>query len=82
MHKHLEEKFCRDLSEKTKRDITLSEQSFYSGEQSLLYKRLVIDGRETRHHVDIMNLRDYGDRNRVSEKTKALAEILLPNQGE
>jgi len=79
---HLEEKFCKDLSEKTNRDITLSKESFYSGEQYLHYKKLVIDGRVTRHHVDIGNLRDYTDRNRMSEKAKALTEILLSNHGE
>ncbi len=79
MYRHLEEKFCRDLSEKTKRDITLSRNSYYSGEQMLHYKKLVVDGKETHHHVDINNLRDYSDRNKMSEKQKALTEILLNN---
>ena len=79
---HLEEKFCRDLSEKTGKEISLTKRSFYSGEQNLHYKKLVVNGRETMHHVDINNLRDYTDRSRPSEKAKALAEILLFNQGE
>lgn len=79
--RHLEEKFCKDLSEKTNREITLSKNSFYSGEQMLHYKKLMIDGRETHHHVDINNLRDYTDRNKMSEKQKALSEILL-NKGD
>jgi hypothetical protein len=77
MNKNLIERFEREASEFTKRDISLSKESFYSGEQRSLYKRLVIDGTETRHHIDLMDLQESVGRGRFTDRVRAVAGIIL-----
>ena len=77
MLRHIVERFEREASAFTKRDITLSTDSFYSGEQRSYYKKLVIDGVETRHHIDIMDLQESMSRDRMNEKVRAIAGLIL-----
>ena len=77
MLRHLVERFEREASEFTKRDISLSQDSFYSGEQRSYYKKLVVDGKETRHHIDIMELQETVSRGRMADKVHAVAGLIL-----
>lgn len=77
MLRHIIERFEREASQFTKRNITLSDNSFYSGEQRSYYKKLVVDGKETRHHIDIMDLQDSVSRDRMNEKVRAVAGLIL-----
>jgi hypothetical protein len=77
MNKHLIERFEREASEFTKREVTLSKDSFYSGEQRSFYKKLVIDGKETRHHIDVMELQESLSRGKMTDKVRAVAGIIL-----
>jgi hypothetical protein len=79
MYTHYEKRFLKELSESCNRDVDLSEQSYYSGEQRLHYKRLVVDGRETRHHVDLFSLQDTGTRGRMLEEVRTLTRALMLN---
>ena len=74
---HLVEKFEREASEFCKRDIRLSEESFYSGEQRSYYKKLVVDGKETRHHIDLFRLQEANSRGRMNEKVRTVAGLLI-----
>lgn len=77
MLRHIVERFEREASEFTKRKVTLSDNSFYSGEQRSFYKKLVIDGQETRHHIDVMELQESMSRDRMHEKVRAVAGLIL-----
>ena len=77
MLRHIVERFEREASAFTKRNVTLSENSFYSGEQRSYYKKLVVDGKETRHHIDIMDLQESIGRDRLNEKVRAVAGLIL-----
>lgn len=77
MTKHIENKILKEVSEKTNRDVTLSEQSFYSGEQRMHYKRLVVDGKETTNHVDLMGLQSASSHGRLQEEVKNLTRLVL-----
>lgn len=77
MLRHIVERFEREASEFTKRKVTLSERSFYSGEQRSYYKKLVVDGYETRHHIDIMELQESMSRDRMQEKVRVVAGLIL-----
>lgn len=77
MAKHIEDKIMKEVSEKTNRDVTLSEQSFYSGEMRMHYKRLVVDGRETHHHVDLMSLQSASSRGRIQEEVGRLTRLIV-----
>ena len=79
MQTHYEKRFLKELSESCNRDVDLSEQSYYSGEQRLHYKRLVVDGKETMHHVDLMALQDTGVRGRMLEEVRNLTRALMLN---
>lgn len=77
MLKHLVEKFERDATEFCRRDISLSEDSFYSGEQRSYYKKLVVDGKETRHHIDLFDLQESSARGKLHEKIRTVAGLLI-----
>ena len=78
MYNHLIERFEREVRQVSKRDITLSDSSFYSGEQRSLYKKVVVDGQETHMHVDLFQLQDSIGRGRVAEQVRTIvASILL-----
>ena len=77
MLRHIVERFEREASNFTKRQVTLSENSFYSGEQRSYYKKLVVDGKETRHHIDIMDLQESMSRDRMTEKVRMVAGLIL-----
>lgn len=78
MYKHLVERFEREVRQVSKKDISLSKDSFYSGEQRSLYKRVVVDGKETNYHVDLWDLQDWVSRGKVSEQVRAVvAQVIL-----
>lgn len=77
MLKYLEEKFEREVSEFCKKNITLSNESFYSGEQRSYYKKLIVNGRETRHHIDLFELQESNARNKLNEKVRAIAGLII-----
>jgi hypothetical protein len=77
MTRHIEEKVMKEVSEKTNRDISLSYDSFYSGEMRSFYKKLVIDGTETSHHVDLFWLQEASSRGKLHEEIKRLTGIVL-----
>ena len=77
MLRHIVERFEREASAFCKRQVTLSENSFYSGEQRSYYKKLVVDGKETRHHIDIMDLQESMSRDRMTEKVRMVAGLIL-----
>ena len=77
MNTQLIERFEKEASEFTKRDVTLSKNSFYSGEQRSFYKKLVVDGQETRHHIDIMDLQESVSRGKMTEKVRVIAGLIL-----
>lgn len=79
MYTHYEKRFLKELHESCNREVDLSEQSYYSGEQRTHYKRLVVDGKETRHHVDLFALQDTGVRGRMLEEVRSLTRALLLN---
>lgn len=74
---HLVEKFERDATEFCKKDISLTEESYYSGEQRSLYKKLVVNGKETRHHIDLFDLQEASARGKLNEKIRAVAGLLI-----
>lgn len=75
--RHIFEKFEREASEFTKREISLSKDSFYSGEQRSHYKKLVVDGVETRHHIDLVDLQESASRGRLADKVRVVAAMIL-----
>jgi len=77
MLEHIVEKFEREASEFCRREITLTERSFYSGEQRSYYKKLVVDGKETRHHIDIFQLHEASGRGKLHEKVRTVAGLLI-----
>ena len=77
MLQHIVEKFEREASEFCRREITLSDTSFYSGEQRSYYKKLVVDGKETRHHIDIFQLQESNARGKLHEKVRTVAGLLI-----
>ena len=77
MLNHLVEKFERDATDFCKKNISLSENSFYSGEQRSFYKKLVVDGKETRHHIDLFELQESNARGKLNEKIRAVAGLLI-----
>lgn len=77
MLEHLVEKFEREATEFCRKEISLSKESFYSGEQRSYYKRLVVDGRETRHHIDLFELQEASARGRLNEKIRTVAGLLI-----
>lgn len=77
MLRHLVEKFEREASEFCKKEITLSEDSFYSGEQRSYYKKLVVNGKETRHHIDLFRLQEASARGRINEQIRAVAGLII-----
>ena len=77
MIRHIEEKVMREVSERTKHDVTLSKESFYSGEMRMHYKRLVVDGKQTMHHVDLMDLQSASSRGRLTEEVRKLSSLVL-----
>lgn len=77
MFRHLFEKFERDASDFCKRDVSLSEESFYSGELRSYYKKLVVDGKETRHHIDLFQLQEANGRGRLNEKIRTVAGLII-----
>lgn len=77
MLRHIVERFEREASEFAKRKVTLSDNSFYSGEQRSFYKKLVVDGQETRHHIDIMELQESMSRDRMHDKVRTVAGLIL-----
>jgi hypothetical protein len=79
MYNYFEKRFLKELNESCGRDVDLSEQSYYSGEQRLHYKRLIVDGKETRHHVDLMALQDNGVRGRMLQEVRTLTRALTLN---
>jgi len=77
MLRHLVEKFEREASDFCKREISLTRESFYSGEQRSYYKKLVVDGKETRHHIDLFQLQEANSRGRLNEKVRTVAGLLI-----
>jgi len=80
MLRHLVEKFEREASEFCKKEVTLSEDSFYSGEQRSYYKKLVVNGKETRHHIDLFRLQEASackKQVRVVESTNRSEQLLV-----
>lgn len=77
MSRHIEEKIMKEVSDRTNHYVTLSKNSFYSGEMRMHYKRLVVDGKETSHHVDLMDLQSASSRGRLSEEVRKLSSLVL-----
>lgn len=77
MLKHLVEKFEREASEFCRKNISLTDTSFYSGEQRSFYKKLVVDGKETRHHIDLFELQESNARGKLNEKIRAVAGLII-----
>lgn len=77
MFGHLVEKFETEASEFCRRDVSLTQESFYSGEQRSYYKKLVVDGKETRHHIDLFQLQESVGRGKLSEKVRAVAGLII-----
>jgi len=77
MLKHLVEKFEREASDFCRREIQLSEESFYSGEQRSYYKRLIINGKQTNHHIDLFHLQESNSRGRMNEVVRRIAGYVL-----
>lgn len=77
MLRHLVEKFEREASEFCRRKVALSEESFYSGEQRSYYKKLIVDGVETRHHIDLFELQESSARGKINEKIRTVAGLII-----
>lgn len=77
MLEHIVEKFEDEASEFCRKEIRLTERSFYSGEQKSYYKKLVVDGKETRHHIDIFQLQEANARGKLHEKVRTVAGLLI-----
>lgn len=78
MYRHLVERFERESRNFTKRDVSLSDDSFYIGEQNSLYKKVIVDGRETKIRVDLFKLQESVGRGTVTEQVKAVvAQVIL-----
>lgn len=74
---HIVEKFEKEASDFCKRDISLSRDSYYSGEQRSYYKKLVVDGKETRHHIDLFQLHELNGRGKLNEKVRTVAGLII-----
>lgn len=77
MYNHLVERFEREVRQFSKKDITLTKQSYYSGEQRSLYKKVVVDGEETHIHVDLFQLQDSIGRGKVAEQVRTVVATVL-----
>jgi hypothetical protein len=74
---HYEKKFLKELHESTKKEVELSEQSYYSGELRLHYRYLIVDGKRTKNRVDLFSLQDTGPRGKMQEQVRTLTRALL-----
>lgn len=79
MQPHYEKKFLKELHENCKRDVDLTEDSFYSGQEGLHYKYLLVDGRRTRFRVDLFALQDTSSRGKMLEEVRMLTRALMLN---
>ena len=79
MLNHYEKKFLKELYESVKIDVDLTKDSFYSGELRMHYKYLIVDGKVSKHKVDLFNLQDVGPRGKMLLEVRNLTRALLLN---
>jgi hypothetical protein len=69
------------LSDRTGQKIRFSRESFYSGQENLFYKKLIIDDKQTNVRVDIMDLQPSEKRVKLENKAASIGKLLAYHKG-
>jgi len=75
------EKIEDELTKNLNRTVRFSKESFYSGEERLLYKRLTVDDKPTGIKVNIMDLQPGEKPVRVEHKIASIMKMLQYTKG-
>lgn len=70
-------KFENELSDRTRRQVRLSYETFLSPDDFRFFKKLLVDGKEVNVSVDLESLHDAHSRGTLDEEFEKLAKKIL-----